>query len=476
MHPSLFSLPKKLLSIALVAAIVFTSSFGVHGVFAQSDSGGYAAGAAGGAVAGSVGGSSAAASTVNTGSNNGGSQSSGSVNPNTGTVNSNSYQNVESGSTSRTGDSAAQNEGNVNFEIEDKQATTQQKTPEGGTGANQGNTVQEATTDIVAGALTCSAAGLLGNLLSSVISAAISALITAVIGEVAGTVLESAITVPTNSTFDTSAQHQLGDARARSGGFTIFGIYINFSWDGIAWCIVNAMIEYIANATIAWANSGFNGNPAFIENPERFFKDLADYQAGSIIRDIAYGATGGAVNVCEPFRINIAVGLAQSYQGSGADQRNAQYRNMSCSLSDITQNRFFGGVGVSTGQSGFNSGSISWNDWIGVTQEDQNNPYGSYILANQVLHSSVSANKNELKFEVGLNNGWLNFKKCTNPDDPNTCNITTPGRLIESSLNQTLGLSKQRLVMAQKFDQMITAIVNNLIKIALDKVLESAEE
>ncbi|MFK5283207.1 hypothetical protein ACI3PL_26910, partial [Lacticaseibacillus paracasei] len=54
------------------------------------------------------------------------------------------------------------------------------------------------------------------------------------------------------------------DTHARTGVPGPFGIYINVSWDSIAWCVINAMIEYIANATIAWANSGFNGNPAFL--------------------------------------------------------------------------------------------------------------------------------------------------------------------------------------------------------------------
>jgi hypothetical protein len=258
----------------------------------------------------------------------------------------------------------------------------------------------------------------------------------------------------------------MGDARARSGSYTFFGIFTNVSWDSVAWCIVNAMIEYIANATIAWANSGFNGNPAFLQNPERFFRELADYEAGRIIRDIAYGASGGKVNVCEPFKISVALNLASSYRGSGNAARDFDYRRMSCSLSDISQNNFFGSDNT----------NIGWSDWNAVTQHDENNPYGATILATDAVHAAASAKENELKFELTLNNGWLNFKKCKDPKDTSTCDTTTPGRLIEAQLNSTLDQSKHRLVMAEKFDQMIAAVVNNLIKVALNKVLEEAQD
>jgi hypothetical protein len=318
---------------------------------------------------------------------------------------------------------------------------------------------------VAGGALQCSAAGVLGQVLATSIRSAITNLIGGAITSVVGGVLSQS--VPTTEK-GALVDHVVGDVSARSGSFALKGIFKGVSWDSIAWCIVNSMIEQIANSTIAWANSGFNGNPAFIQNPERFFGDLADQTAGSIIKDIAYGGTG--VNVCQPFKINIAVGLAQNYQA-----QQTPLRGLSCRLSDITSQRFFGGVTTSVGGSKVSTAkrpaNISWDDWIQVTQNDQNNPYGSYIMANQALYAGVSQKQNAVQFEVGLNNGWLNFKKCKDPKNPKSCDIVTPGRLIESQLNSTLDQSKNRLVMAQKFDQMITAIVNNLIKVALNKVL-----
>ncbi|MFA6297170.1 MAG: hypothetical protein WC629_01270, partial [Candidatus Paceibacterota bacterium] len=74
------------------------------------------------------------------------------------------------------------------------------------------------------------------------------------------------------------------------------------SFDSIAYCIINAMIEYLANATIDWINSGFDGNPAFVKDPQTFFSDLGDQAAAGLIRDVVGGATG--IDVCQPFRVD----------------------------------------------------------------------------------------------------------------------------------------------------------------------------
>lgn len=318
---------------------------------------------------------------------------------------------------------------------------------------------------VVGGAVQCTAASVLGSILTSSIRSAITNLLGGAVRSVVSSVISPKVPVDVQGPV---AEHIIGDVQAKTGSFTFGSIFKGVSWDSIAWCIVNSMIEQIANSTIAWANSGFNGNPAFIQNPERFFSDLADQTAGSIIKDIAYGGTG--INVCQPFKVNLAIGLAQNYSA-----QQTPLRGLSCRLSDITQKRFFGGFTTSVGGSRVSTaqrpGNITWDDWIQVSQRDQNNPYGAQIMANQILYAGVSQRQNTVQFEVGMNNGWLNFKKCKDPKNPKSCDIVTPGRLIESQLNSTLDQSKQRLVMAQKFDQMVTAIVNNLIKVALNKVL-----
>jgi Transglycosylase SLT domain len=301
----------------------------------------------------------------------------------------------------------------------------------------------------VQGAGTCIAGAMLAKLLTSTISSALGG----VAKKTATKVLDTATAVPVVTTGEPQRTKDAVDS-AHTGGF-LFGVQVVPSWDSIAYCIVNTVIDYIVNSTIEWANSGFKGNPAFIRNPEQFFKQLAQREASSFIQELAYDTTG--LNVCKPFRIVIATGLAGSYTRSNA------YKN-SCTLSQMQQNLMQSGKYTIT----------TPTDWIALTKP-QNNAYYSYISAGAEMDKRISVKNNTATIDLTLNRGFLSRKKCkddSKPEGPkNPCDTTTPGSVIADSLSSTLNIPKDRLVSAQKFDQMVDAIVNNLIKIALSDVL-----
>ena len=60
--------------------------------------------------------------------------------------------------------------------------------------------------------------------------------------------------------------------------------------------------------------------------------------------------------------------------------------------------------------------------------------------------------------------GFLSFK------DPETGEITSPGTIIEKQVNQRLGSGERRLEIADEFDEIVNALINQLIKIALSEV------
>ncbi len=327
-------------------------------------------------------------------------------------------------------------------------------------------TVTNSANGAVSDALGCSAASLLGN--------AITMGLKNVVQKAVGGVTSSLTNVPVGSTnpldnFGSTAN--AADANASVNAYQqIGGSIIGASFNGIAYCIVNGLIIYIADSTIAWANSGFQGNPAFLENPETFFKTLADRQASQFINSLAYNTTG--INVCEPFRVELSIALSESY----ADGNNGYLRpsNLSCSLSQLNGNFANFAQGASNG---INGGSIDgyWNNWNQLRQ-NENSPWGAYLEAGNYLRSQISVQENNAKFELGLNNGFLNFKKCEDNEaakrgDLSSCKSTTPGSIIQSSLQDTLNLGKERLVRAEKIDQVITAVANALVKKALNEVL-----
>ncbi|MEI8061849.1 MAG: hypothetical protein WCG97_00940 [bacterium] len=306
--------------------------------------------------------------------------------------------------------------------------------------------------------LSCSA----GQILSSLLSSAISS----VLNKVTDTIGDTVSTISRKVSVDDDSTHnnQKNANNAQIGHFAFgSGIIDTPGWDAIAYCIVNSVISYIADSTIRWANSGFNGNPSFIENTGNFFQDLADREAGSFVSSLAKNITNGGVDLCSPFKLQISVGLS-NYYSNGSNFKNSA----KCSLTKVV-----GNIDKFTTGADFSSGG--WNGWYSMTQNPQNNGVGAWIMSNDELHGRITAKNNTATLELGLNKGFLNYKKCSKPGDATSCKTVTPGIVIQGQLEKTLNLGKDRLVLAQKFDQVVEAIVNSLIKVALNEALGSGK-
>ncbi len=278
--------------------------------------------------------------------------------------------------------------------------------------------------------------------------------------------ISSAITTIIPSSF-TKVGTISGNDKASSGGLEVGDPP---SLDSIAYCAINAILTYITQATVNWINSGFNGNPAFVQDPEKFFSDIADNTAANFLQEVAGQVTG--VNICQPFRVGIVTGLGSGQANPSSIQ--------GCSLSQIGNNIQNFQVYTSPG----GTGSGGWGSWLAVTQNPQNNPMGAYMQAQQELQRRVSIQGNSAQIDLSTGRGFLSFKKC-NPDSTTTdssgnpvtvkgaCEITTPGSVIENTLNNRLNAGTDRLKVADKFDEVVSALVNQLIKVALSDVLNN---
>lgn len=396
-------------------------------------------------------------------------------------------------------------------------------------GAATGSSTTNSQGGTTLSAASCIGSQLLGNLLASTISSAIGSIVNLVTDTVLG-VAGAIISVPTNELgsvkYDTKRakeQIQLSNAaeKGMSVGFGGINALIGVSWDSIAYCIVNSMIDYIARSTIQWAQSGFKGNPSFIQNPGQFFKQLADTEASTFLQSLAYGTIGR--NICQPFRAQLVLNIARNYTGgaggptqvtgggpsngyttggfNGATLPSARVGtgqtpgNLGTTrpttigangaggntLAAKSANTTYGGCSldqINANLKGFLKGNFSqggWNSWLQLTQVASNNPYSTYITLSGQLQGAVQQKKDLASIELNWGRGFLSFRKCdekTAVKDQSKCPITTPGNLIQGQLEKTLGIPKDRLVLAQKFDQVIAVIVDQLISTALNKMLE----
>lgn len=221
------------------------------------------------------------------------------------------------------------------------------------------------------------------------------------------------------------------------------GSFLGISWDQLGWCMVNSLIAAIGSATVAWINGGFQGNPVFVDNPGQFFADLADQQAGIFLDQLTNGF------LCSPIKNLVRVNLANNYNAS------INPYGQQCTFSNISNmTNFMNGT----------PGSFNWISWSQYTQNPQNNPVGASIKGQIALDSRIAQTIGLKQNELAWGKGFLSSK------DPVTGKITSPGSVIEKQVNDRLGSGQRRLEIADEFDEVVNALVNQLIKVAISEM------
>jgi hypothetical protein len=107
-----------------------------------------------------------------------------------------------------------------------------------------------------------------------------------------------------------------------------------------------------------------------------------------------------------------------------------------------------------------------WAGWFQLTQQNQNNPYGSYLDATSELQLRISGAQQLELFKVNLGNGFLSQEVCLERGDFGECiasQIQTPGTVIQNQLDTALNLPTGRLTIADEIDELIGALLSQLV-------------
>lgn len=253
--------------------------------------------------------------------------------------------------------------------------------------------------------------------------------------------------------------------------------------DGIAYYIAKAIIRQLTTDIVDWINNGFEGNPAFISDPAGFFLNVADSEISKFIEGVP-GLESPLAFLCDPFSIDIRIALALRYSPFK--------RRITCSVKEVFQN-------TKNAVDGFTSGNFydgGWRGWVTITEEPQNNRFGAYLESQNELEIRV-ANALDIKNkESTWGSGFLSWKKCTPTGRENTaeradqgtgegdytgpersfegsgegyvpevhCETQTPGKVISDGLANTLGSPIRQLELADEFNEIINALLVQMVK------------
>jgi hypothetical protein len=233
----------------------------------------------------------------------------------------------------------------------------------------------------------------------------------------------------------------------------------DYALDSLAYVTSAIVLKRLTAKTVNWINSGFKGNPGYIQNPKQFFLDIGDEVASDFL------SQAGINQICAPFNARVRLALVKNYINDDAG-------NYSCTL-DILRNNY------QAFMNDFSQGGL--DAWFEVTQNPQNNPYGAYLEAQNSLSLQINANQQQTQKELDLSGGFLNFKRCPRGaiyvSDPVTlqtrCSVqeetVTPGVVINDQLTRSLGSSWDRLNAADELNEIVTALLTQMVEQVTNK-------
>ena len=236
-------------------------------------------------------------------------------------------------------------------------------------------------------------------------------------------------------------------------GPSVFGVPTGIGLDGLAFVAANLVIARITDSIVSWINSGFQGSPAFIQDPGGWFTETADIVSGGLFEEL-----GIADFLCTPFA-PIRFALIWNYNER---KFTPDYR---CKLSNAINNieNFVSFTsGDFTGQGG-------WDTWFEISQNPANNPYGLYLGAQLELDRRVARAIGIENEKLNWGDGFLSIQKCRVPDPtlPHGCKeyypIETPGSIVETQLNNALDSELGRITVADEINEILSALLNQLV-------------
>ncbi len=238
--------------------------------------------------------------------------------------------------------------------------------------------------------------------------------------------------------------------------------------------VVKMLLQKITLSTVDWINHGFNGSPAFVQDPTAFFKDIAKTEI------LKFGVE---INGISPFSQSFLQSQALAFNQKFAD--NARY-----SLNDLIQ-QTTPQYTATDFNADFSQGG--WDAWSYLTQVPANNPLGFQLLASNELQQrlagtseSTAQNTRDALQQAG---GFLGDMRCVDsngqPDnsitqasrtaaliagqqDPctqkgETWQYVTPGKLIADAATSAINYPTNSLLKAQDLNDAIAAITDAVI-------------
>jgi hypothetical protein len=250
--------------------------------------------------------------------------------------------------------------------------------------------------------------------------------------------------------------------------------------------IIKMLLQKLTVSTVNWIKGGFNGGPAFVQDPSKFFGDIAKnavLQFGLEINNPQLFPFGQA------WQRNTALAFKNKFQDNARYSLNEliQQTNPNCQDKNGNQVR----CDVAFNQD-FSQGG--WNAWTAMTQVPANNPLGFKLMADnelqQRLADTVQSTAQYTHEALQAAQGFLGDYRCTDPlgvtkaqDDAalrgtpskKLCNkweYVTPGSMVAYAAQNVMGYQSTSYFNVQDLNDAVAAISDALLSQFSSTIME----
>lgn len=192
---------------------------------------------------------------------------------------------------------------------------------------------------------------------------------------------------------------------------------IRTCFNGIAYTLAKNQLTSIARNTLNWVNSGFSGDPVYVQNVTLALQNVERSIVEPAIEELSYGAFPWG-NTFIQSRIE-RIANRSSYAGdtsllsrTASDLANYIKNDFkyNSELSELDNQRIRAESAVRTFANDFSSGG--WTGWLSMIINDNNNYLGYQSRASRVLQEKVEEQQKALQTELEQNDGYYNQTEC----------------------------------------------------------------
>lgn len=227
--------------------------------------------------------------------------------------------------------------------------------------------------------------------------------------------------------------------------------------DTLAYTVAQSALDQLTQNTVNWIKGGFAGSPSFAVDPNKLFLDTTNIVAGGLANQIQGIAT------CD-FNPNFNIDLANMVTLSTRSGATAKFQ-------DQIKCPFPSTINASDFYNDFSKGG--WEAFE-TALSDSGNAFGVNLLTSRELAARQTETLSVIEQKLGWAGGFLSMETCGSIEPytgiPTDCKTTTPGKIIQDQLSQSIGTDMNRLGFADNLNKVFSALIGQLTQSAMSGI------